>query len=310
MPRSVTSVPTSANIVYVGKQANLSDQNLALAANKNKVLYNDNGNITFLDYGFLSDIIAFPDLASFPAVGQNQKLYLDTSLNRLYRYVNSQYFYFPHDVFTKTESDTKYVIRSSTVNDMTGSQINNLLALTANDASITTARIGSLSALSGFTSINGNNIDIPNLRDVSLRDLSSRNNTVTGNMTMSTNNATLTFSGTNQALNMSGTGATISTGTMTASTVNVPTGAVNAASVNVLSGVFTVANVQATTANIGALTAGTLSSDLNGNNRTISNLGTLGVTNLNGVSVVATGSVTTPTANITTLNAGTLGWQA
>jgi hypothetical protein len=150
--------PLSTRVIYTGPHANLAEEELSKTQNKNKLMYNDaNGEIQFLDYTFLDDIEEYPTMGDFPPIGDPAKMYLDQSQNRVYRWSGSQYFYAPHDVYskaecdtqyyektdlyTKTETDTKYTIRGAT-NDMTNTELNNIQTLnvsnclTANSTSL------------------------------------------------------------------------------------------------------------------------------------------------------------------------------
>ena len=191
MSISVYQKPTSFNIVYTNPHQNLAPEELAKAVNKNKLLFNNpSGELGFYDGGLLLDIETYPNVASFPATGEANKFYLDESQNRMYRYAGSQYYYFPHDVYskveidtnhytkadiyTKAETDNKYVIRSGTNNDMTGSQINNLNtlsvsnALTANQTAISITKpvnlgwndMNFVSKINNKIQVDGTNTDI------------------------------------------------------------------------------------------------------------------------------------------------------
>lgn len=140
-----TYVPTSTRTIWESPHQNLSQTTLSDPANRGKLLCNDtNGEIGFFDYTFLDDVMVFPTMAQFPATGEESKMYLDQATNRVYRWAGGQYFFVPHDVYaknevynkneaynkaevyTKVEADDRHVIRSNTVNDMSGSALNNL----------------------------------------------------------------------------------------------------------------------------------------------------------------------------------------
>ena len=211
MSISVYQKPTSYNIVYTNPHQNLAPQELAKAANKNKLLFNNpSGELGFYDGGLLLDIETYPNVASFPATGEANKFYLDESENKMYRYAGSQYHYFPHDVYskveidtnhytkasvyTKAETDNKYVIRSGTNNDMTGSQINNLNtlsvsnALTANQTAISITKpvnlgwndMNFVSKINNKIQVDGTNTDI-------LSNVDMKNNNVIGTNNMNIN---------------------------------------------------------------------------------------------------------------------------
>jgi mRNA-degrading endonuclease toxin of MazEF toxin-antitoxin module len=201
--------PTSVNIVFTGPNQSLSPDALQNVSNRNKMLYNDaDGNISFIDPIFLDEILPFATLAAFPPVGDSGKLYLDESNSKLYRYVSGSYYYVPHDVYskvetdgkyrlisdsyTKSETDTKYVIRASTTNDMTGSQINNLNVLsvansiTANQTAVTVSKplqlgwnnIDFVGIVNGKIKLDGTGIILQD--DVTM---GTKNITTTGNVT-------------------------------------------------------------------------------------------------------------------------------
>jgi hypothetical protein len=150
--------PTSKRTIWITPHQNLASTELAKIENKNKLMYNDgNGEIKFMDFTFMDDIEEYPSFADFPINGDPAKMYFDIADNKAYKWSGSQYFYSPHDVYsktecdnqyyqkeniyTKTETDNKYTIRAI-VNDMTNTTLNNiqtisiLNCLTANSSSI------------------------------------------------------------------------------------------------------------------------------------------------------------------------------
>jgi hypothetical protein len=107
--------PTTLNIVYTGSHENLAPTSLANVANQDKMLCNDtDGNLQWKGYNaanlalrlnssgkidpafltqYVSDVFEFPDFASFPAVGEKGKIYLDASqVNKAYRWADTMYF--------------------------------------------------------------------------------------------------------------------------------------------------------------------------------------------------------------------------
>jgi hypothetical protein len=290
-------VATSENIVYQGPQEKLSSDNVEDPTNFAKLLYNNDGIIDYLDPGFLDEVLPYPTLGDFPAVGDTSKLYLDQATKNIYRYVDGDYYYVPHDVYskveadgkyrlitdsyTKSEADNKYVIRSGTTNDMTGSQINNLTQL---------------SVLNSITA-NGTNVTISKPVQLGWNDIDF----------VGTINSKVKLDGTGVQLeddlnllthNVSGVG------TLTATTSNLGTLGSNVAGGNY--NATGLGNLTATSGTIGTLGSTTLTA-------TTSNLGTLGsnvaggsrsITGLSSIGAT-TGTVTTLTA--TTSNLGTLG---
>jgi hypothetical protein len=197
--------PLSTRVIYVGPHANLSEEELAKTINKNKLMYNDaNGEIKFLDYTFLDDIEEYATFGDFPASGDHAKMYLDQSQNRVYRWSGSQYFYMPHEVFskaecnaqyyektdlyTKTETDNKYTIRGIS-NDLANTELNNIQTLgvlncfTANGTSITLTKpiyagwqnFDFVNAINNKLLLDGSNVRINSTLDLQGNNISNVN---------------------------------------------------------------------------------------------------------------------------------------
>ena len=320
--------PTSFNITYTAPHTKFAPSELAKDENKNKLIFNDStGNISFYDGGLLLDIETYPDIASFPVSGEANKFYLDQSENKMYRWANSQYYYFPYDVYskgesdanyynktnlyTKTESDGKYTIRSNTNNDMTGSQINNLDTLTvansfnANQTAVSFSKPVNCGwqNLSFVTQIN-DKIKLDETNTKLLTSLNLNGNDLLNVETIGVDNANVT----NANL-----GATSITGNLNMNSNNINgVNSLSATTANLgtttLSGVLNMGNnhlfgvneLTATSANFGSTS---LSGNLNMNANNINNVNSLGATSATLGATSLSGALNMNTNNITNVNA-------
>ena len=58
---SRTYIPTSSRVIWTSPHQNLDADEMAKTVNKNKLMFNDeNGEIKFMDYTFLDDVMVFP----------------------------------------------------------------------------------------------------------------------------------------------------------------------------------------------------------------------------------------------------------
>jgi hypothetical protein len=345
MPFSSYIVSTSNNIIWSGANAKLSNTDVTDPDNFSKLLYNNNGEIDYVDDNMYKEIQAYPTVASFPAVGDKSKYYLDQSDNKLYRYAESQYFYVPYDVYSKAETDAMYRLKTDSY---TKTEVD------TKDATLQT-NINTVSTNLTTETTNRTNADTT---------LQTNINTLTTNLASEVTNRTnadntkIPYSGATSNVNLGTntltTSSTVTCGTLTATTSNPGTLGSNVAGGNFavtgLSNVTSTAGtittlgsttgnittLNSTTANIGTLQNGAspvvLGSNITGNSKTITGVTTLGATTANigtlansasnitlgdnitgnsktitGLSSIGATTGTVTTLNSTTSNIGTLG---
>jgi mRNA-degrading endonuclease toxin of MazEF toxin-antitoxin module len=332
MPFSSYIVSTSNNIIWSGANAKLSNTDVTDPDNFSKLLYNNNGEIDYVDDNMYKEIQAYPTVASFPAVGDKSKYYLDQSDNKLYRYAESQYFYVPYDVYSKAETDAMYRLKTDSY---TKTEVD------TKDATLQT-NINTVSTNLTTETTNRTNADllrVPYTGATSAVNLGSQNLTTTGNVTaanittISTNLATETTNRTNaDALLVPYTGATgavnlgaqnlTTTGNVTATNIttistNLASEVTNRTNADALlipyTGATTNVNLGVrnltTTGNVTATNITTISNDLatETTNRTnadallVPYTGASSAVNLGSQNLTTTGGITSATGTITTL---------
>jgi mRNA-degrading endonuclease toxin of MazEF toxin-antitoxin module len=336
MPFSSYIVSTSNNIIWSGANAKLSNVDVTDPDNFSKLLYNNNGEIDYVDDNMYNEILPYATLASFPAVGDKSKYYLDQSDNKLYRYAESQYFYVPYDVYSKAETDAMYRLKTDSY---TKTEVD------AKDATLQT-NINTVSTNLTTESTNRTNADalrVPYTGATGAVNLGSQNLTTTGNVTaanittISTNLSTETTNRTNaDALLVPYTGATgavnlgaqnlTTTGNVTATNIttistNLASEVTNRTNADALlipyTGATTNVNLGVrnltTTGNVTATNITTISNDLatETTNRTnadallVPYTGASSAVNLGSQNLTTTGGITSATGTITTLTSTT-----